>query len=197
MIVNQLSAFVENKAGRLAEIAETLAASNIDLSAVSLADSADYGVIRMLVNDPEKAAKVLAKTFGTMRSLVAASVEELTQIRDIGAVTAENIVSWFAQPQAMELIDRLELAGVNFDSGIEQTDSRFNGMTFVLTGALSLFTRDEATEKIELFGGKVSGSVSKKTTYVVAGENAGSKLKKANELGIEVLSEEKFLEMLA
>ncbi len=145
----------------------------------------------------EKAAKVLAKTFGTMQALTAASVEELTEIRDIGAITAENIVSWFSQPQAADMIERLKQAGLNFESKITQEDTRFNGMTFVLTGALTLFTRDEATEKIELFGGKVSGSVSKKTTYVVAGENAGSKLKKANELGIAVLSEEKFLEMLA
>ncbi len=145
----------------------------------------------------EKAAKVLAKTFGNMQALTEASVEELTQIRDIGAITAENIVSWFSQPQAIEMIERFKHAGVNFESRIEQEDGRFNGMTFVLTGALSLFTRDEATEKIELFGGKVSGSVSKKTTYVVAGENAGSKLKKANELGISVLSEQDFLKMLA
>ena len=95
------------------------------------------------------------------------------------------------------MISRLREAGVNFESTITQEDNRFEGMTFVLTGALSLFTRDEATEKIEACGGKASGSVSKKTTYVVAGENAGSKLKKANELGIPVLSEQDFLNMLA
>ena len=145
----------------------------------------------------EKAAKVLAKTFGTLDRLMEASVEELTQVRDIGAVTAENIVSWFADPQSQHMLRRLREAGVNFESHIRQEDDRFAGMTFVLTGALSLFTRDEATEKIELYGGKASGSVSKKTTYVVAGENAGSKLKKANELGIPVLSEEDFLKMLA
>ncbi|MBE6984002.1 MAG: NAD-dependent DNA ligase LigA [Ruminococcaceae bacterium] len=145
----------------------------------------------------EKAAKVLAKTFGTMDALCNASVQELTEIRDIGAITAENIVAWFTDPQAKQMIERFRQAGVNFESRITQEDSRFNGMTFVLTGALSLFTREEATEKIESFGGKVSGSVSKKTTYVVAGENAGSKLKKANELGITVLSEENFLKMLA
>ena len=95
------------------------------------------------------------------------------------------------------MIARLREAGVNFESRVQQEDDRFAGMTFVLTGALSLFTREEATEKIENFGGKAAGSVSKKTTYVVAGENAGSKLKKANELGIPVLSEEDFLKMLA
>ena len=144
----------------------------------------------------EKAAKVLAKTFGSLDALMQATQEELTQIRDIGAVTAENIVSWFASPQSRHLISRLREAGVNFESSAVQDDGRFAGMTFVLTGALSLFTRDEATEKIEAHGGKAAGSVSKKTTYLVAGENAGSKLKKANELGIPVLSEQEFLSML-
>ena len=144
----------------------------------------------------EKAAKVLAKTFGSLDALMQATQEELTQIRDIGAVTAENIVSWFASPQSRHLISRLREAGVNFESTAVQDDGRFAGMTFVLTGALSLFTRDEATEKIEAHGGKAAGSVSKKTTYLVAGENAGSKLKKATELGIPVLSEQEFLSML-
>ena len=126
-----------------------------------------------------------------------ADTQELTQLRDIGAVTAESIVSWFSNPQSRHTIEKLRNAGVNFESTAESQDDRFAGMTFVLTGALSLFTREEATEKIELCGGKVSGSVSKKTTYVVAGENAGSKLKKAAELAIPVLSEEEFLQMLA
>ena len=145
----------------------------------------------------EKAAKVLAKTFGSLDNLMQAGADELTQVRDIGAVTAQNILAWFADPQSQHMISRLREAGVNFESHVRQEDDRFAGMTFVLTGALSLFTRDEATEKIERFGGKAAGSVSKKTTYVVAGENAGSKLKKANELGIPVLSEEDFLKMLA
>lgn len=145
----------------------------------------------------EKAAKVLAKTFGSMDRLMTATREELTNVRDIGAITAENIVSWFESEQSRHMISRLREVGVNFESTVTQEDERFAGMTFVLTGALSLFTRDEATEKIEARGGKASGSVSKKTTYVVAGENAGSKLKKANELGIPVLSEEDFLNMLA
>ena len=145
----------------------------------------------------EKAAKVLAKTFGSLDKLMQAGVDELTQVRDIGAVTAQNILAWFADPQSQHMISRLREAGVNFESHVRQEDDRVAGMTLVLTGALSLFTRDEATEKIERFGGKAAGSVSKKTTYVVAGENAGSKLKKANELGIPVLSEEDFLKMLA
>ena len=143
-----------------------------------------------------KAAKVLARTFGSLDALMNASLEDLTAIPDIGGITAENVVSWFAEEQSRDMIRRLRQAGVNFDSHEQVQDTRFAGKTFVLTGALSLFTRDEATAKIEAFGGKAASSVSKKTTYVVAGENAGSKLKKANDLGIPVLSEQEFLEML-
>lgn len=141
----------------------------------------------------EKTAKVLASTFGSMDALMNASAEELMEVPDIGGVTAGFIAQWFAQPQSRHMIERLRDAGVNFQSLRVVTDIRFAGMTFVLTGALSMFTRDEATEKIELFGGKVAGSVSKKTSFVVVGENAGSKERKARELGIPVLSEEEFL----
>ena len=143
-----------------------------------------------------KAAKVLARTFGSLDALMNASLEDLTAVPDIGGITAENVVSWFAEEQSRDMIQRLRQAGVNFESHDRVQDTRFAGKTFVLTGALSLFTRDEATAKIEAFGGKAASSVSKKTTYVVAGENAGSKLKKANELGIPVLSEQEFLDML-
>ena len=143
-----------------------------------------------------KAAKVLASTFGSMDALMQADMETLTAVPDVGQTTAENIMQWFASEQSRDLIEKLRAAGVNFESHSAVTDTRFAGKTFVLTGALSLFTRDEATEKIESFGGKAASSVSKKTSYVVAGENAGSKLKKANELGIPVLSEQEFLEML-
>jgi len=143
-----------------------------------------------------KASKVLARTFGTLDALMAASLEELTAVPDIGEITAQNLVQWFSDPQAKEMVERLRVAGVNFESREQIQDARFAGMTFVLTGALSLFTRDEATAKIEQFGGKAASSVSKKTTYVVAGENAGSKLKKANDLGIPVVSEAEFLDML-
>ena len=143
-----------------------------------------------------KASKVLARTFGTLDALMAASLEELTAVPDIGEITAQNLVQWFSDPQAKEMVERLRVAGVNFESREQIQDARFADMTFVLTGALSLFTRDEATAKIEQFGGKAASSVSKKTTYVVAGENAGSKLKKANDLGIPVVSEAEFLDML-
>lgn len=143
-----------------------------------------------------KTGKVLASSFGSIDALMQASVEELTGVQDVGAVTAGSISDWFAQPQSQHMIERLRQAGVNFESKRVLTDARFAGMTFVLTGALSKFTRDEATEKIELFGGKAAGSVSKKTTYVVVGENAGSKERKARELGIPILSEDQFLEMI-
>ena len=125
-----------------------------------------------------------------------ASLEELTAVPDVGEITAQNIADWFAQPQAKEMIERLRQAGVNFKSTRVISDTRFAGKVFVLTGALSKFTREEATEKIELFGGKASGSVSKKTSYVVVGENAGSKERKARELGIPILSEDQFLELI-
>ncbi|MEA4964483.1 MAG: NAD-dependent DNA ligase LigA [Oscillospiraceae bacterium] len=143
-----------------------------------------------------KAAKTLAVEFGTLDRLMAATAEELTAVRDIGAVTADYIVSWFQEEQSRHLIRRLREAGVNFESQWKQEDSRFADKTFVLTGALSLFTREEATEKIERFGGKAAASVSKKTSFVVAGENAGSKLRKAAELGVPVLTEAEFLELL-
>lgn len=143
-----------------------------------------------------KTGKVLAAAFESLDNLMVASEEALMEVPDIGGITAQSIHSWFAQPQSQHLIMRLRQAGVNFLSQKKVTDNRFAGMTFVLTGALSRFTREEATEQIENFGGKASGSVSKKTTYVVVGENAGSKERKARELGIPVLTEEEFWEMI-
>lgn len=143
-----------------------------------------------------KTGKVLASTFGSIDGLMSATLEQLTEVPDIGAVTAASIADWFAQPQSRHMIERLRQVGVNFESKRVITDTRFAGMTFVLTGALSQFTREEATEKIELFGGKAAGSVSKKTSYVIVGENAGSKERKARELGIPILSETQFLEMI-
>lgn len=143
-----------------------------------------------------KMGKVLATHFGSLDALMAASVDELTEVPDVGLVTAQNISAWFGQAQSKHMVDKLRLAGVNFESLRTVTDDRFAGKTFVLTGALSKFTREEATEKIELFGGKAAGSVSKKTSFVVVGENAGSKERKARELGIPILSEDDFLKMI-
>lgn len=143
-----------------------------------------------------KTGKVLAAQFGSLDALMNASVEELNEVPDVGQVTAESIFDWFHSEQSRHMVERLREAGVNFESKRAITDSRFAGKTFVLTGALSKFTREEATEKIELLGGKASGSVSKKTSFVVVGENAGSKERKARELGIPILTEDEFLVML-
>ena len=144
----------------------------------------------------QKAAKVLASHYSDLDALMAAGAEELTLVPDIGAITAGFITEWFSKPQSLHQIRLLRDAGVDFSSHEEKKDDRFAGMTFVLTGALQQFTRDEASALIESFGGKASSSVSKKTSYVVAGENAGSKLTKAQSLGIPVLSETEFADML-
>lgn len=143
-----------------------------------------------------KTGKILASHFGSMDALMDAELDELTQVPDIGEVTGKSIWEWFRQEQSIHLIHRLREAGLNFTCTRTVTDDRFAGKTIVLTGTLSRFTREVATEKIELFGGKTSGSVSKRTSFVVSGENAGSKERKARELGIPVLSEDDFLEML-
>ena len=144
----------------------------------------------------QKAAKTLASHFGTLDKLMEASEDELQQVNDIGSITAKFIVDWFKLPQSQHQIKMLREAGVSFESTEVVKDTRFAGMTFVLTGELSEFKRDEASAIIESFGGKASGSVSKKTTMVLAGENAGSKLQKANDLGIKIISEEEFKEMI-
>ena len=144
----------------------------------------------------QKAGKTLAAHFRTFEALAAASEEELTAIPDVGGVTAAYIRAWLESPQSRHLIGRLQEAGVSMEAADAPAGDQFKGMTFVLTGALERFTREEAAALIEARGGKASGSVSKKTTYVVAGENAGSKLRKAGELGIPVLTEEEFVAML-
>ncbi len=144
----------------------------------------------------QKAGKVLAAHFGTMEAIQQATEEELCAVNDIGAITAKNIVEWMSSPQGTHLISRLREAGVNMEAAQQGSDRRFAGMTFVLTGTLEGFTRDQAAAMIEDRGGKSASSVSKKTTYVVAGEAAGSKLRKAQELGVPVLTEAEFVAML-
>lgn len=125
-----------------------------------------------------------------------ASYEELSEIKDIGEVMANSIREFFLQDQTIDLINKLKEAGVNTKSLQEEsTDNRFEGKTFVLTGSLEKYTRKEAEDIIEKFGGKTSGSVSKKTDYVLAGEDAGSKLTKAQSLGVTIISEEEFEKM--
>ena len=145
----------------------------------------------------QKAGKVLAAHFGTLDRLMEASLEELCAVPDIGEVTAGFIKQWFEEPQARHQIELLRAAGVSFESGEERKDNRFEGKTFVLTGTLDSWTRDEAAAIIESYGGKTAGSVSKKTSYVLAGENAGSKLTKAEALGVEVIDEARFREMIS
>ncbi len=144
----------------------------------------------------QKAAKSLAARFGSLEKLRDAGLEELTAVPDIGEITAQSLISWMNAPQSIHLIETLKEAGVNTESLAAPVGDRFAGMTFVLTGELEHFTRKEAGEQIEQLGGKVSGSVSKKTTYVVAGEAAGSKLKKAQELQIPILSEQDLIDMM-
>lgn len=144
-----------------------------------------------------KGAKSLAKHFKNMNDLMNASYEELIDVDDTGEITAKAIYEFFNQEQTKDLIEKLRIVGVNMKAiEDENTDNRFEGMTFVLTGTLDNYTRGEAGTIIEKFGGKVSGSVSKKTTYVLAGEDAGSKLDKANKLGVNVISENQFNEMI-
>ncbi|MCI9514173.1 MAG: NAD-dependent DNA ligase LigA [Oscillospiraceae bacterium] len=181
------------------EALERMGKKSAENAIAAIEASKDRGLERLLYalgirQVGQKAGKVLGSCFQSFDALSQATVEELTAIDDVGEITARFIREWLDSPQSQHLMARLKDAGVCMESKAEVVDRRFAGMTFVLTGSLSAFTREEATAMIEARGGKASGSVSKKTTYVVAGENAGSKLKKANELGIPVLSEEEFLE---
>ncbi len=144
----------------------------------------------------QSAAKSLARAFGSMDALMNATMLELISIDDIGDITAQNIMYWFEDPQSQHLISELKRAGVNMESKETVQKQTLAGITFVLTGTLTRFTRDQAKAMIEALGGKVSSSVSKKTGYVVAGENPGSKLTKAETLGVKVISEEEFLTMI-
>ena len=147
-------------------------------------------------NVGEVAAAALAKKYQTLEACFKATVEDICEIEDFGMVTAECVVNYFSHPQNKELCERLIAAGLNTEAVKKQLDDKFSGMIFVLTGTLPTMTRDEASELIKERGGKVSGSVSSKTTYVLAGEEAGSKLTKAKSLGIEIIDEEAFLKML-
>lgn len=144
-----------------------------------------------------KSSKILAKKYKSMDKLMNASFEELSYMDDIGEITANSIKTFFMQEQNRDLIEELKKSGVNMNYiEDETTDDRFLGKIFVLTGSLEKYTRDEANNIIEKFGGKTSSSVSKKTDYVLAGEDAGSKLTKAQSLGIKIISEEEFIKMI-
>ena len=144
-----------------------------------------------------KLAKSLAKEYKSMDNLIEASLEELESKQDVGEITAESIYNFFKQEQSIDLINKLKQAGVNMTLKQELgTDNRFEGKVFVLTGIIEKYSRDEASKVIEKLGGKTSSSVSKKTDYVLAGEDAGSKLKKAQELGVKIISEIEFDKMI-
>ena len=144
-----------------------------------------------------KLAKTLCKTYNTMDKLINATYEELYMKEEIGKIIAKSITDFFKEEQTLDLINKLKEYGVNMEAIKEEgADERFAGLTFVLTGTLEKYSRDEAQEIIEKLGGKTSGSVSKKTSYVLAGESAGSKLTKAQELGIKIITENEFEEMI-
>ena len=144
----------------------------------------------------QKAAKVLAAHFQNLDDLCLASVEELTNIPDIGPITAAYLTEWLSDPHSRHQLELLRKAAVSFESKETLLDDRFSGKTFVLTGTLKSYTRDEATGIIERYGGKASSSVSKKTSFVVAGEEAGSKLTKAQSLGVPILTEDEFTRLI-
>lgn len=144
----------------------------------------------------QKAATLLCQKFGDVDSIMAASAEDIAAIDGFGEILAQSVYNAMREPHRVKLIERLKELGLNMKYTSQQVSDKLNGLTFVLTGTLPTLKRDEAKAMIEQRGGKVSGSVSKKTSYVVAGEEAGSKLTKANELGITVLTEEQFLQMM-
>ena len=142
------------------------------------------------------AALILASEFKDIDALMAADIQKLETIRDIGPIVGKTVVEYFRDPETRIVIDQLRKAGVSFEQESASTTRELEGLTFVLTGSLENMTRDEGGDKVRARGGKVSSSVSKKTSYLVAGESAGSKLTKAEELGVTILNEEQFMALL-
>lgn len=166
----------------------------IELSKSNSLDRLIFGLgIR---NIGQAAAKLLCEKFGDLDNIISATAEEISQIEGFGDVMAESVVKSFKEQHRLDVIERLKSYGVNTKYAKTIVDNRFEGMTFVLTGTLPTMTRDEAKKLIESYGGKASSSVSKKTTYVLAGEDAGSKLTKAQELGVKIIDENEFKAML-
>ena len=148
-------------------------------------------------NVGEVAAEALAKKFRTLDACMSASVDDLVAMDDFGEITAQSVVSYFSNENNIEICNKLKAAGLVTDAVKEAASDKFAGLTFVMTGTLPTMSRDEASELIKAQGGKVSGSVSKKTSYVVAGEAAGSKLTKAQDLGVKIINEDELKKMLA
>ena len=175
---------------------------SVDNVLAAIEKSKDNDIDRLITglgirNVGKQSAKVLAKSYGSIDALAKAKEDDLKMLPDFGDVVASDIVAYFSDPKNLDDIRRLKEAGVNMVSkaGENRIDSRFEGKTFVLTGTLPSMTRDEATAVIESFGGKTSSSVSKKTDYVLAGEAAGSKLTKAQDLGVTIIDEDTFRKM--
>lgn len=167
----------------------------------AIKDSKERGLERLIYalgirNIGEVAATALAARYGTLEALTRATKDELLSLEDFGEVTADCVLNFFSHPQNLELVEKLTAYGLLTSAVSEPKGDLFAGLTFVLTGTLPTLTRDEASEKIKAMGGKVSGSVSSKTSYVVAGEAAGSKLTKAQSLGVKIISEEELLSMI-
>lgn len=180
---------------------DRMGAKSVDNLLDALEESKTRGLSRLLYafgirHIGQKAAKLLATRYRRMDALLSASVEELSEIRDVGSVMAESFSTWASNPATRGVIERLSAAGVLTEAVEEVKENLLDGKTFVLTGTLPTLSRKEASDRIESYGGKTSSSVSKKTDYVLAGEEAGSKLTKAETLGIPVISEEEFLRMI-
>jgi DNA ligase (NAD+) len=184
--LSELDRMGEKSAGKLTEAIEKSKSAGLERLVYALG----------IRNIGEVAAAALAAKFGTLEDCMKAEREELLTIGDFGEITADSVVNFFTHPQNIELCHRLIDAGLLTESTRKPTDDKFVGLTFVLTGTLPTMTRDEAEEKIKARGGKCAGSVSKKTSYVVAGEAAGSKLTKAQSLGVPVIDEAELLRML-
>jgi DNA ligase (NAD+) len=183
---------------RMAEKSATNLINQIETSKTRGLQRLLYGIDIRHVG--ERYAKILANHFRNIENLAAASIEELDAIHEIGQTVAVSVFNFFENPRNRELIERLKSAGVKTEiegGSNRQNDENFAGKTFVLTGKLEDFTRDEAARLIEERGGRVSSSVSKKTDYVVAGADAGSKLTKAESLGVKVLAEDDFKELVS
>jgi DNA ligase (NAD+) len=144
----------------------------------------------------ERTAQLLADAFGSMDALLTATPEELERVQEVGPRVAAAVHEFFAEERNRELIERLRKAGLTFTAELRKRSAKLEGLTFVITGTLPTLTREEAKERIEAAGGRVSGSVSKKSSYVVAGEEAGLKLDKARDLKVPVIGESELLEML-
>jgi DNA ligase (NAD+) len=174
-------------------------ASNL-INAIELSKKSDLSRLLFALgirNVGQKAAKLIAERFQSMDKLFEVTMEELTSIDEIGDIIAQSTVDFFILPQTKHLIEQLRIAGVNMISHqTAHSDTRFAGFTFVLTGTLPTYARDEASEIIERLGGKTSSSVSKKTSFVLAGEEAGSKLTKAAALGVKIINEQEFIDMI-